>query len=39
MLSRKTVGDEEDGQCDSTPECMKHIVASIYMPGRCTSVS
>jgi hypothetical protein len=37
MLATKTaMGHEEDGQCDSTPMCMKPTVASTCMPGRWT---
>jgi hypothetical protein len=40
MLATKTaVGKEEDVQCDATPPCMRHTVASTGLPGRCMSAS
>jgi hypothetical protein len=33
LIIHTAMGEEEDGECDSTPECTKPTVASIGMPG------
>jgi hypothetical protein len=33
LIIHTAMGEEEDGECDSTPECTKPTVASICMPG------
>jgi hypothetical protein len=33
LIIHTVMGEEEDDECDSTPECTKPTVASIGMPG------
>ena len=39
LIIHTAMGEAEDGECDSTPECTKPTVASIGMPGPWSACS